>query len=50
MITSTANAQIKELIRLMRKSRAREEAGVFLVEGPRMTGELVSESGVERKD
>lgn len=43
MITSTANAQIKELTRLMRKSRAREEAGVFLVEGPRMTGELVSD-------
>ena len=42
MITSTANAQVKELIRLMKKSRARDEAGVFLVEGPRMVGELLS--------
>ena len=29
MITSTANAQVKELIRLMKKSRAREDAGVL---------------------
>lgn len=43
MITSTANAQIKELIRLMKKSRAREEAGVFIVEGPRMAGELTGD-------
>ena len=41
MITSTANAQVKELIRLMKKSRARDEAGVFLVEGPRMGGEIL---------
>ena len=44
MITSTANAQVKELIRLMKKSRARDEAGVFLVEGPRMVGELLEEN------
>ena len=43
MITSTANAQVKELIRLMKKSRAREEAGVFIVEGPRMAGELTGD-------
>lgn len=43
MITSTANAQVKELVRLMKKSRARDEAGVFLVEGPRMTGELTAD-------
>ena len=43
MITSTANAQVKELIRLMKKGRAREEAGVFLVEGPRMAGELAQD-------
>ena len=43
MITSTANAQVKELIRLMKKSRAREDAGVFIVEGPRMAGELEDE-------
>lgn len=44
MITSTANTQVKELSRLMKKSRARDEAGVFLVEGPRMAGELLEDS------
>lgn len=43
MITSTANAQVKELIRLMKKSRAREDAGVFIVEGPRIAGELTDD-------
>lgn len=43
MITSTANAQVKELMRLMKKSRARDEAGVFLAEGPRMTEELAAD-------
>ena len=36
MITSTSNAQIKELLRLQKKGRARDEAGVFIVEGPPM--------------
>lgn len=43
MITSTANVQVKELIRLMKKSRARDEAQVFLVEGPRMAEELTAD-------
>lgn len=43
MITSTANAQVKELIKLMKKSRTRDEAGVFVIEGPRMTGELMDD-------
>lgn len=43
MITSTANAQVKELMKLMKKSRVREEEGVFLVEGPRMVRELVGD-------
>lgn len=43
MITSTANVQVKELVRLMKKSRARDEAGVFIVEGPRMAGELTGD-------
>lgn len=43
MITSTSNAQIKELIRLQRKGRARDEAGVFIVEGPRMAAEIPPE-------
>ena len=45
MITSTANTQVKELVKLMKKSRARDEAQVFLIEGPRMAGELVSDPG-----
>ena len=44
MITSTGNAQVKELARLMKKRRARDEAGVFLVEGPRMAGELLADT------
>ena len=34
MITSTSNAQIKELAKLQKKSRLRDEKGIFLVEGP----------------
>ena len=36
MITSTSNIQVKELLRLQKKSREREKEGVFIVEGPRM--------------
>lgn len=43
MITSTANAQVKELVKLMKKSRARDDAQVFLIEGPRMAGELAAD-------
>lgn len=49
MITSTANAQVKELVRLMKKSRVRDEAGVFLVEGPRMIGELTDDPAWRKK-
>ena len=42
MITSTSNQKVKELIRLREKSRAREEEGCFLVEGPRMVREIPS--------
>ncbi len=58
MITSTANQKIKRLLNLQRKRKAREEEGLFLVEGLRMAGEApgedirelyVSES-FERKD
>ena len=49
MITSTANAQVKELVRLMKKSRARDEAGVFLIEGPRMAGELTADPAWQGK-
>lgn len=43
MITSTSNAQVKELIKIIKKRRTRDEAGVFIVEGPRMTQELVGD-------
>ncbi len=36
MITSTANPQIKSLIQLQKKARARREQDLFLVEGPKM--------------
>lgn len=36
MITSTANAQVKELAQLMKKSKARTEKGVYIVEGVKM--------------
>ena len=49
MITSTANAQVKELVKLMKKSRARDEAQVFLIEGPRMAGELSQDPGWRTK-
>ena len=43
MITSTSNAQIKELAKLQKKSRLRDEKGIFLVEGPRITEEIPAE-------
>lgn len=36
MITSTANARIKNLVQLMKKSKARTEQGVYIVEGIKM--------------
>ncbi len=36
MISSTANPRIKNIIRLKKSARARNEQDVFLVEGPRM--------------
>ena len=36
MITSTANFQIKHLVLLMKKAKARKEEGVFIVEGRKM--------------
>ena len=43
MITSTSNTQIKELTKLQKKSRLRDEMGIFLVEGPRMVEEIPKE-------
>ncbi|MDO5425368.1 MAG: RNA methyltransferase [Eubacteriales bacterium] len=43
MITSTANQQIKNLIQLQKKPKARKEQGVFLVEGLKMFQEAPKE-------
>ena len=40
MITSTGNQKVKEIIQLQKKSRARNQAGIFLVEGLRMIQEV----------
>lgn len=40
MITSTSNAQVKQLIQLQKKSKVRNEQNVFLVEGIRMFQEV----------
>lgn len=39
MITSTGNAQVKELLQLQKKSKARNERNVFIVEGIKMFSE-----------
>ena len=43
MITSTSNPQIKRLLQLQKKSKARTEEGVFIVEGLRMFVEAPEE-------
>ena len=43
MITSTSNQQIKEVVQLQKKSKARNQAGVFVVEGIRMVQETPPE-------
>lgn len=40
MITSTSNPQVKRLLQLQKKSKAREEENVFVVEGIRMFSEV----------
>ena len=40
MISSTSNAQVKRLLQLQKKSKARNEEGVFIVEGLRMFTEV----------
>ena len=47
MITSTSNPQVKRLLQLQKKSKARNEEGVFVVEGLRMFVEVPKER-VER--
>ena len=40
MIASTGNARVRAVAALAKKAKARREQGVFLVEGPKMFGEL----------
>lgn len=40
MITSISNPRMKELVQMQRRSRVRNEAGVFIVEGLRMIREI----------
>ena len=39
MITSTANQKIKRILKLQKKAKARNEEGIFIVEGIRMMKE-----------
>lgn len=43
MISSTSNSQVKQVAALGKKARFRKESGLFVVEGPRMFGELEKE-------
>ncbi len=43
MITSTVNAKVKQAAALAKKSKYRDEVGLFVVEGPRMFSELPRE-------
>lgn len=43
MITSNANPKMKEIVQFQKKSRARNEAGVFIAEGIRMVREIPPE-------
>ena len=47
MITSTANAQVKNLAQLIKKSKARTEQGVYVVEGIKMFQEAPAEEIVK---
>lgn len=40
MISSTSNTQIKQLLALQKKAKARQEAGLFVVEGLKMAAEV----------
>lgn len=47
MITSTSNAQVKNLVQLMKKSKLRTEQGVYVVEGIKMFQEAPREEIVK---
>ena len=43
MISSTKNDQVKMVVELRKKAKARNEAGLFVAEGVRMVSELPPE-------
>ena len=43
MITSTSNAQVKQVAALTKKAKYRKETGLFVVEGGKMFSELPKE-------
>ena len=47
MIASTSNQKMKEIIQLQKKSRLRNQKGIFLVEGIRMAREIPKERLVQ---
>lgn len=47
MITSTSNQQVKNIIKLQKSGKARQEQGVYLVEGIRMFREIPEEDMVK---
>lgn len=47
MITSTSNAQVKQLMQLQKKAREREKQDVFVVEGIKMFREVPRERLVQ---
>ena len=47
MISSADNKQVKEVIKLNQKGRARKEAGVFVIEGEHLFSEVPIEEIVK---
>ena len=45
MITSANNTQVKNIIQLNQKAKARREQGLFVAEGRKMFGEAPNEAG-----
>ena len=46
MITSVNNGQVKNIIQLNQKTKARREQGLFVAEGRKMFGEALDFEGV----
>ena len=49
MISSTKNDQVKMVVELRKKAKARNEAGLFVAEGLRMVSELPPDRAWRRR-